>query len=32
VLRDRVVVAQLANTEDVDADRIMTTIATGVTA
>jgi monosaccharide-transporting ATPase len=31
VLRDRVVVAQLANTEDVDADRIMTTIATGVT-
>jgi monosaccharide-transporting ATPase len=32
VLRDRVVVAQLANTDDVDADRIMTTIATGVTA
>jgi len=29
VLRDRVVVAQLANTADVDADRIMTTIATG---
>jgi galactofuranose transport system ATP-binding protein len=32
VLRDRVVVAQLANTDDVDADRIMNTIATGVTA
>ena len=31
VLRDRVVVAQLANTADVDADRIMTTIATGAT-
>jgi galactofuranose transport system ATP-binding protein len=29
VLRDRVVVAQLPNTDDVDADRIMTTIATG---
>jgi len=32
VLRDRVVVAQLANTDDVDADRIMNTIATGVPA
>jgi monosaccharide-transporting ATPase len=29
VLRDRVVVAQLANTDDVDADRIMTAIASG---
>ena len=29
VLRDRVVVAELANTGDVDADLIMTTIATG---
>jgi galactofuranose transport system ATP-binding protein len=31
VLRDRVVVAELTNTGDVDADLIMTTIATGAT-
>lgn len=32
VLRDRVVVAQLANGDDVDANRIMTTIATGASS
>ena len=32
VLRDRHVVERLANTDDVDADRIMRTIAGGVSA